>query len=71
MPRTDSTTPDEAPPCIAFLIVDGMLTSVPFLCCCFVFCCFLPEDSLTIDSHPDDRGGEIWCVYSVIEGRGG
>ena len=33
MPRTDceadSTTPDEAPPRIAFLYLDGMLTSVP------------------------------------------
>ena len=47
MPRTDSTTPDEAPPCIAFLIVDGMLTSVPFLVCCSVV--FLPEDSLAVD----------------------
>ena len=45
--RTDSTTPDEAPPCIAFLIVDGMLTSVPFLF--VVVVCFCLEDSLTVD----------------------
>ena len=42
MPRTDSTTLDEAPPCIAFLVKNADM-------CSFCVLPLTPEDSLTID----------------------